>query len=184
MIQVQIQNINSQRQYSIKFSETEEIWENEDAEEQLNEDFADEDSPGVPQVGESDKSVHSLVSWLVLFLLRLQSKYYIPEVAMACLLKFLYAFFVVVGFHSEYVASMVEEFLRSLYCLRKYWNLDADFNRLVVCRKCYSVYEKSSCIEKCGIEVVSKHCIHREHKNSNILWNSAFENNPCFGWQN
>ncbi len=105
--------------------------------------------------------MNSLVSWLVLFLLRLQSKYYIPEIAMACLFKFLYAFLVVVGTRSDFV-----HFPKSLYCLHKHWQLDVEFDRLVVCRKCYSVYDKKSCIEKRGTEVVSKICTYRDHRAS------------------
>ena len=124
----------------------------------MDQDFAG-DNPGPPLQGEeSDESVNSLVSWFVLFLLRLQSKYYVPEIAMACILKFLYTFLVIIGTH-----SVVKYFPKSLYCLRKHWNLDANFDLLVVCRKCYSVYDKVSCMEKCGNEVISKVCTFREH---------------------
>ena len=61
---------------------------------------------------------------------------------------------------------MAEKFPRSLYCLHKYSNLDVDFSRLVVCRKCYSVYDMASCTEKHGTQVVSKSCMHRDHRNS------------------
>ena len=106
------------------------------------------------------------MSWLVLFLLRLQSRFYLPDAAVSCLVIFLYAFLVILGTHSDYVARMVESFPKSLYCLRKHWKIGVDFVRFVVCPKCYSVFEKNKCMEKQGTQLVSKHCTYRDHPNS------------------
>ena len=108
----------------------------------MKEDF-DAENFGVPalprQNQASTSSECSLVSWLVLFLVRLQARHYLPDVAIACLLKFLYTLLVIIGRQSVFVANMAKQFPCSLHCLRKYWNVNDDFVQLVVCRKCYSV---------------------------------------------
>ena len=135
----------------------------------MKEDF-DAENIGVPalprQNQASTSSECSLVSWLVLFLVRLQARHYLPDVAIACLLKFLYTLLVIIGRQSVFVANMAKQFPCSLHCLRKYWNVNDDFVRLVVCRKCYSVYEKDCCVEKCGSKIISKVCSYRDHQNS------------------
>lgn len=147
--------------------EAEEVWENEEGERDLNEDFINdwEDGPDFPQ-HDNKEDEDSLVSWLVIFLLRLQSRFYLPDAAVSCIVKFVYAFLVILGTRSEYVARMVKSFPHSLYCLRKHWKIGADFVRFVVCPKCYSVYEKSKCIEKQGVQIISKTCTYRDHPNS------------------
>ena len=53
----------------------------------------DDEEPEVSSLDQQDESKNNncLVSWLVLFLMRLQSKYYRPDAAVSCLLKFMYA---------------------------------------------------------------------------------------------
>ena len=106
------------------------------------------------------------MSWLVIFLLRLQSRFYLPDAAVSYIVKFLYALLVILGTRSEYVACMAKSFPHSLYCLRKHWKIGADFIRFVVCPKCYSVYEKNRCIEKQGVQIISKTCTYRDHPSS------------------
>lgn len=105
------------------FTDFEEVWEYEDAEEDVNNDFANswEESPDFP-LQEKHEEENSLVSWLVLFLLRLQSRFYLPDVAVSSLVKFLYAFLVILGTRSDYVARMVRSFPPSLYQIHKRWD--------------------------------------------------------------
>ena len=64
--------------------EAEEVWEHEDAEDQLNQDFEkDQDPPDFPQQEENVEG-KCVVSWIVLFLSRLQSK--LSDAAIGCLL--------------------------------------------------------------------------------------------------
>lgn len=147
----------------------EEVWENEEAEEELNQDFiidseCNVEEPEIPSPSpQEEKGENCLVSWLVLFLMRLQSKYYIPDAAIGCLLKFMYAFLVIIGKQSVVIANIVKYFPQSIHCLRKYWDVNIEFERLVVCRKCYSVYDKKYCVEKRGTQVLSKFCKYRDH---------------------
>ena len=103
-----------------------------------------------------------------MFILRLQAKHYIPDVAINSLLKFLFIFFSIVGLYSDFIAGMVAIIPTSLYLLRIYFALTEDFTRFVVCRKCYSVYSFDSCVNKSGTLLVSKHCQHRAHINSRL----------------
>ena len=89
-----------------------------------------------------------------MFILRLQAKHYIPDVAINSLLKFLLIFFSIVGLYSDFIAGMVAIIPTSLYLLRKYFALTEDLTRFVVCRKCYRVYSFDGCVNRSGTLLV------------------------------
>ena len=113
-----------------------------------------------------DSTQVALLTWLLLFLLRMQAKHYIPDVALNSLLKFLYMFLVILGRYSEFVQCIVPIFPKTLYHLQNFFKLKEEFTRFVVCRKCYSVYKIDDCVERHGTSVTSKFCSHRTHPNS------------------
>lgn len=88
---------------------------------------------GTDAVANSEES--ALLTWLLLFLVRLQAKFYLPETALNCLLKFLYIFLSIISRKSTFVAQMIN------FLLKKYMNSKETFVRYVVCRQCYSVYD-------------------------------------------
>ena len=99
-----------------------------------------------------------LTSWLVHYLLRLQSQHYIPDSAFDSLLKFLHSFFVVLGHSSETCKFLSQYMPRTVYSMKKLAGLSDDFKRLVVCPECNSVYPLPDCVERLG---VSKSCTHK-----------------------
>lgn len=115
-------------------------------------------SEAVSNVNES-----ALLTWLLLFLVRLQAKFYLPEVAIDCLLKFLYILFSIIAQNSTFVARMISNFPTSTFLLKKYIKSNETFKRYVVCRQCYSVYGYDQCIEKHGTSLASKKCTYRPH---------------------
>ena len=95
----------------------------------------DEDGPELPQAYSTSSSGETaLVYWLLLFILRLEGRHYLPEVALKSLLKFLYTVFVIIGHYSDFVARMADIFPTSLYQLHKYFGINEDFRRFVVCK--------------------------------------------------
>ena len=80
-----------------------------------------------------------LVHWMVIFLLRLQAKFYIPDAALQCLIKFLSVFLSVIGRSSSHVAHMASVFPRSLYELRNKYRLGSKFKKM-------AVYQMQFCI--------------------------------------
>lgn len=104
-----------------------------------------------------------LVHWMIIFLLRLQAKFYVPDAALQCIVKFLSAFLLVISRSSSHMASV---FPRSLYELRNLYQLNIKFKKMAVCTKCDSIYHQSDCVEKIGSISKSKQCTYRAHSNS------------------
>ncbi len=92
------------------------------------------------QYSENDEAQMALLTWFLLFLLRMQAKHYIPDVALNSLLKFLYAFFLILGRYSEFVGHVPAS-------SRNFFKLTEEFTRFVVCR---SAHTMESCVEKHG----------------------------------
>lgn len=108
------------------------MWEEKDS---------DDDDDLLPDLEDStQENEMALLTWLLLFLLRMQAKRYIPDVALNSLLKFLYAFLLILGRYSEFVGRMVSIFPKTMHHLQNFFKLTEEFTRFVVCRKCYSVY--------------------------------------------
>ena len=100
---------------------------------------------------------------IAIFILRLQSKHYISEAAIECLLKFLHSLFVIIGRFSDIGSAIAQHLPKSVYSLRKFACVTDHFEKLVVCSKCNSVYKMSDCIERRG---VSKMCEFKEFPRS------------------
>lgn len=146
------------------------MWEDDDHIE-LESDFpqADDKPSAFPQQDATTlRSENMLLTWLLIFLLRLQAKHYIPDSAVNCLLKFLYVFLCIIGRHSDFVAHLAASFPNSVYKLQKYFGIKEEFTRFVVCRKCYSVYEFKNCIDRHGVRLISKTCTYRSDPNSRL----------------
>ena len=80
----------------------EEIWEDDNSEFSLNSDIQmDEDCPRFPQVDATSSTEMALVYWLLLFILRLQARHYLPDAALKSLLKFLHTVLVIIGRYSD-----------------------------------------------------------------------------------
>lgn len=103
-----------------------------------------------------------LLKLLTLFLLRLQGKYYISDSAIECLLKFC-SLFVIIGQFSEVGKNIAEHMPKSVYSLRKFIGINDQFEKLIVCTNCNSVYNIKDCIER---QDVSKRCEYTEFSHS------------------
>ena len=97
-------------------------------------EFDDDQSPNLPNPISQNHGTeeNDLVKWILIVILRLQAKHYIPEAALNSLIKFLFVFFSVIGRTSPYVAKIVASFPRSLYDLRRRYNLTHNFKKIVV----------------------------------------------------
>ena len=129
-----------------------EIWRETEEELKI---FSNEEIGAVPDLETTSISKvgldHTLLTWLTLFLLRLQCKHYIPDYALECLLKFLYTLFVIIGRSSEVAKNIAEQLPRSMYSLRKYVGVANNFEKFVVCCKCNSIYNMKDCFERPGV---------------------------------
>lgn len=149
-------------QKDLSEDEEEEYWDGDT-------EFLDLDFSAIERSERNETTQSNLLRWLLLFLLRLQAKHYLPDAAMNSLLKFLCVFFLILGRYSDFIANMASNFPSSVFLLRKYFALTEEFKRLVVCRKCYSVYTFDSCKESHGTIAVSKRCQHHPHPNSRLF---------------
>ena len=109
-----------------------ETWE--DNEENIDTDY-DPEVPVLPDYC-TDAVQKSQPYSLLLFLVRLQAKFYLPETALNCLLKFLYIFLSIISRKSTFVAQMINKFPTSTFLLEKYMNSKETFVRYVECRQC------------------------------------------------
>ncbi|CAB4038564.1 Hypothetical predicted protein, partial [Paramuricea clavata] len=106
-------------------------------------------------------SFHSLLQWLLYFLLIWQSICHISDNGLAWLLKFLFQLLRVlnVQFSDYAIESLVAAFPTSIYMVRQYLKLDRDdFAKYVVCRKCYKCYEYGECLSEINGKHVAKRC--------------------------
>ena len=144
------------------------MWE-EANENQLETEFPQEaeESPPLPmECATVDTHESALLTWILLFLVRLQARHYIPDSALNCLLKFLYIFLRIIGRQSNFVAKLTTHFPKSIYQMKKRLGIKEDFIRFVVCKKCYSVYNFKDCFESHGTQLLSKVCTHKKHSSS------------------
>lgn len=124
----------------------------------------------------TDLSQHGcLVNWLVRFILRLQAKYYISDAAISALLKFLSAFFLLLGRFTSIAAKLAEVLPHTLHSVRNYVGYNIKFSKLVVCPVCHKSYTYDSCTEKCGSIEKTRHCNHVKYPRH--PWSSG--RSPC-----
>ena len=108
-------------------SDAEELWEKSDHEDADAISIRDSPPP-LPQ--DEPTSSNCVVTWLIGFLLLLQAKHYIPDLAMNALLKFLHAFFCVLGRSSPVISSMVSSIPSSVHSLGKASRQSVDFLKI------------------------------------------------------
>ena len=136
----------------------EEIW-NDHLIDDLIKDI--ENLPPLPIQVENNNIVHSLVFWLLYFLLIWQTSCHISDNGMAWLLKFLSSWFKLLGVMvpSDILAQIVTIFPGTLYMLRQFFNFDRDdFDKLVVCSKCDTLYKYNECVKTVNNRKVVKTC--------------------------
>ena len=97
-------------QLSVSEYEENEVWDS-DSEETCGDEFDNDEAPDLPLNQESRAEERDLVVWLLIFILRLQAKHYIPDVALTSLIKFLFIFFSVIGRTSSYVATIASSLI-------------------------------------------------------------------------
>ena len=116
---------------------------------------------------ESDESstVESgILSWLLIFLLRLQAKDYIPDTAIQYLIRFLWDLFCVLGRYSSVIAHIASSI--PVLSLCKQYSSGQEFKKFVVCNLIYSHQE---CIEYNGSTPVTKNCFCCCYPNRTII---------------
>ena len=147
---------------------SEEYWDDDFMSNSDTECDSDVSPPPLPQPVPSDsaKQQKSLVLWLLGFILRLQSKFNIPDYAINQLLLFLSIFFKILGRFSPFNKSVAVHIPCSLYRLKNIMKVDVDFTRYVVCPKCEQIYHRSSSILHEGRRVKSRKCSFSEFRSS------------------
>ena len=98
------------------------------------------------QVGEEseDSTLCALSRWPLVFLVHFQAQFHLSNGILGALLKFLKAFFRVLGRFSSLCAGIAQNVPSSLYKLsHTYGPLRNSFRRYVVCKKCHSVSIKT-----------------------------------------
>lgn len=103
-----------------------EVWEDNDSSD------CEDEGAVLPEL-ESDESTtrngRALLTWLLVFLLRMQAKHYIPDAALNSLLKFLYAFLLIISLSSEFIQHIIRVFPKSVHNLRKFFNFREQFTQ-------------------------------------------------------
>lgn len=105
--------------------------------------------------------IHSLLFWLLYFLLIWQTSCQISENGMAWLLKFLSGWFKLLGVtvQSDTLAQISTAFPGTLYMLRQFFQFDRDnFEKFVVCSTCHSLYQYNECLKTVNNRQVGKKC--------------------------
>lgn len=87
----------------------------------------------------------------------MQALYRLSDKVIACFIKFLWAFFTVVGRFSQTCAEIAKSFPLSLYKAKKII-VKPKIRRYVVCRKCHSLYFMKDCIFGASTAQCSKNC--------------------------
>ena len=119
------------------------------------------DAPSPPKFDHNATQCHHsmvLSQWLIGFLITLQMKFYFPDSALTLLLKFLSAFFTVLGKFCPLVELLARAFPSSLHTLRKKIGLEDSYMKYIVCPKCEFIYQRADCIDAVGSLQHSKRC--------------------------
>lgn len=140
----------------------EEVWS--DSEEESN-CCVDDSQPDIPESLESNSVVsnseQALVRRLVLFLLALQSRFYLTDSVLDLMFRFLKVFFTVLGKIHKELASMGECIPPTLYVARKRYKENSNKVRhYVACKKCHSLYNLPECLEGNGTNKKPKGCVY------------------------
>ena len=144
-----------------------------DNEEVWNESRPDSDDylddclePELPSFSATTEHYQSTVlsQWFMRYMLILQTQFYLPDNALDLLIKFLYAFFNVIGQFSSVIKALVKALPPTLYVMRKKTiGLKNSFQKLVVCKRCLHIYEYSKCIN--ALSHSSRSCTYVKYPN-------------------
>ena len=75
--------------HAVSDSEEIEVWDSaSDIEDSCVDQLDDDEVPELPSIQASLAEERALIVWLLIFILRLQAKHSIPDVALTCLIKF------------------------------------------------------------------------------------------------
>lgn len=101
-------------------SDCEEVWwENEIPETIFEYDNTDDDSSEIPEETpfyENDTFGHKLISWVLIFVLRLQAKHYLSDAAILSILKFIYAVLLIIDKKNGYHLAKIFRH-QNIHCL-------------------------------------------------------------------
>ncbi|CAB4011818.1 Hypothetical predicted protein [Paramuricea clavata] len=151
-------HLNDSNEFATDDDSGEEVWNDLVLKDLIN----DIENPRPLPAKEDDKHiVHSLLFWLLYFLLIWQTSCYISDNGMAWLLKFLSSWFKLLGVivPSDTLAQIVTAFPGTLYMLRQFFHFDRDnFDKFVVCSKCHSLYEYNECLKTVNNRKVGRKC--------------------------
>ena len=137
----------------------EEIWENgEDVEDQSADVSPIPDLPVFNTASSEHVKAISLLKWLIIFLLSLQSKFHISDSGIDMLLSFLRLFVSIVGQFSTFVAVMAELFPKSRLMAQKFLGIETSFKKFVICPKCFKCYLFKDCWCQLGSNQITKYC--------------------------
>ena len=129
-------------------------WENEISETIFDYDSADNDAPELPEENEASFSNntfgHKLLKWVLIFIIRLQAKHYIPDAGILSILKFMAA--VLSLLDKQNGSHLAKKFPSSKDALFKHLKLKENFERFVVCYKCQSVYKKVAVLKRVALK--------------------------------
>lgn len=105
-------------------------------------DLSDESEPEEKEImcTEISKKAMVLAKWLTLFLLQLQTRFRMPDLALSALFSFLTTFLCILGLCSTFCGEIAKAFPRSLHMARGSFTEKNKFRRYVVCRKCHKLY--------------------------------------------
>ena len=133
-----------------------------------------EDPPSIPVTEQqSEKTIaHSLVFWLVYFLLVWQMSIHISDNGMAWLLRFMQNWLKLLGLEISHavLTDIVVAFPGTLYMFRQFLNVDRDdFNKFVVCPRCCKIYDLNDCVKRINNREIAKVCSGvRQHRRKTI----------------
>ena len=107
----------------------------------------------------------NLVTWLLGCLFMLQTKHYIPSVALDLLFKLICTFFGVIGRFSPFMSVLASQFPKSLHTGYRYLGSKPSFKKSVVCPRCMTIcsYEKAQL--KIGRNTVTNYCSYVAYPN-------------------
>ena len=111
---------------------------------------------------ESTSKIKAILMWLVRFILLFQTKFYISDSAIECLLKFMQKFLQVLGYFSDHIASLAKQVPSSTYQLKQQAQFKNEFRKYVVC---HSIYDSLDCFTTVGSTRMSKLCMFTEFPN-------------------
>ena len=123
----------------------------------------------MPQCLENDSDIttseKSLVRRLILFLLTIQSRFYLTDTMLDLMFRFLKVFFTVLGRIHQELADIGKLVPPSLHIARKNYKENDKVRHYVACKRCHSLYYLHECLEGHGQHQRPIVCVHTPFKN-------------------